>query len=242
VSPPGAGPIENRPRWAATAATCNRAWRRERSARRPGGRAPVASGTQLGETKIGAARNLLPCDGEAFYHPRFFPPAEASELFAELLASLAWRQEEAVLFGRRVPLPRLTAWYGPCPYAYSGVLHAARPLAPTLRRIATALAPLAPGVDSVLANRYRTGRDSVSWHSDGEALWGDLPTIASVSFGAERRFSLRHNASRARVDVLLEHGSVLLMAGACQQAWKHCVPKASAVTERVNLTFRTLAG
>ncbi len=186
-----------------------------------------------------AGENLLCCDGLVTYHPGFFEPARADELFERCQNELAWGQETARFFGRSVPLPRLTAWYGPIPYAYSGVVHRATAMAPVLAEIRDAIEVLAPGMDCVLANDYRNGRDSVSWHADDEAEWGNDPVIASVSFGATRRFSLRHRDAPARVAVDLEHGSLLVMAGATQRCWHHAILKTNReVAERINLTFR----
>lgn len=193
-------------------------------------------------TYRGDVTDLLPCDGTATYHQAFFAPREADRLFEELSSEVAWAQERARLFGRELPLPRLTAWYGPVPYAYSGVVHPPAAMPPVVEAIRSAIAPLAPAMDCVLANRYRDGRDSVSWHADDEAIWGEEPTIASVSFGARRRFVFRHRQSGEKVAVELGHGSLLLMAGSSQRCWLHAVPKTGrAVGERVNLTFRRLA-
>ncbi len=97
--------------------------------------------------------------------------------------------------------------------------------------------------NSVLVNLYRDGKDSVSWHSDDEPELGNNPTIASVSFGAARRFLLRHkiNKDLATVEISLNHGSLLIMKGSIQHFWKHQVPKTAKVkTERINLTFRVI--
>ena len=77
--------------------------------------------------------------------------------------------------------------------------------------------------NSVLANLYRNGQDYVSWHSDDEKELGKNPTIASVSFGATRRFLLRHRSNKdlETVDLSLGHGSLLIMKGSTQHYWKH---------------------
>lgn len=195
------------------------------------------------ERSSAARANLLYRDGEVRHYPSFFPERQSDALLKELVSQLPWAQEVALMFGRRVALPRLTAWFGPVEYAYSGVLHPARELVPVLERIRNAIEPVSGPEDSVLANLYRDGRDSVSWHADDEALWGDRPTIASVSFGASRRFLLRHRMGGEKVEVVLGHGSVLLMAGVTQHHWVHCVPKTTTTLgPRVNLTFRRVAG
>ncbi len=188
-----------------------------------------------------AGENLVGRDGLVTYHPGFFEPARADELFERCRHELAWGEEVARFFGRAVPLPRRTAWYGPISYAYSGVVHPPRAMAPVLAEIRDAIAAVAAEMDCVLANHYRNGRDSVSWHADNEAEWGSDPVIASVSFGATRRFSLRHRDAAERVAVDLEHGSLLIMAGPTQRCWQHAILKTNReVGARINLTFRRL--
>lgn len=185
--------------------------------------------------------NLLPHDGEVTYLPGYFSAPEADVLFTKLSSCLDWSQEIAFVFGRQVPLPRLTAWYGPTSYAYSGVMHPARPFSPVIQHVAKSIEKVAGDFDCVLANLYRNGRDSVSWHSDNEELWGDRPTIVSVSFGAARSFRMRHRSSGEDIRVELSHGSVLVMRGETQQAWLHSIPKTDrAIESRINLTFRRL--
>lgn len=186
--------------------------------------------------------NLLPRDGVVHYVPGFLGRARADALLDDLLDTLAWRAETALLFGRRVALPRLTAWYGPVDYAYSGVVHRAAPLPEPLRALGAELDAVVPGLDCVLANRYRDGRDHVGFHADDEPLWGDQPAIASLSLGGTRRFVLKHRHGTERLVVPLEHGSLLVMSGRTQECWLHAVARtATAVGERVNLTFRRLA-
>jgi alkylated DNA repair dioxygenase AlkB len=188
-----------------------------------------------------AAGNLLPCDGEAFLIADAIPPPEADRLFAALLHAIAWRAETALVMGRRIALPRLTAWYGDAAYTYSGIRNAPAAWIPELLAVkAIAERCAGAGFNSVLCNLYRDGRDSVSWHADDEPAMGDAPVIASISLGAVRRFQLRHKAERALTVALdLPHGSCLVMAGATQRRWLHQLPKtARPVGPRINLTFR----
>src|SRR4051812_47757019 len=184
-------------------------------------------------------------DGDAVLHPAFFPPAVADRLLAELRDTSAWRQDAVRLFGRAVPLPRLTAWHGDpgAAYSYSGIRNAPAPWTSALLEVKRAVEPVC-GVafNAVLLNRYRTGRDGVSWHSDDEPEFGADPVIASVSFGGTRTFQLRHKTRpdlRAAVELI--HGSLLVMRGGTQRHWGHRVPKtAKPVAERINLTFRVV--
>jgi len=187
------------------------------------------------------SRNLLPRDGDVFLIEDALPPASADGLFATLLSALDWRSEVALVMGRRIALPRLTAWYGEAAYAYSGIQN--EPAAWTTELLdIKAIAESCAGAsfNSVLANLYRDGRDSVSWHADDEPSMGECPVIASVSLGAVRRFHLRHKVERTmRVAIDLPHGSCLVMAGTTQHHWLHQLPKtARPLGPRINLTFR----
>lgn len=172
-------------------------------------------------------------------------PEETAALLGRLLAEVAWEQDVVTVFGARRPVPRLTAWVGDpgAVYTYSGLRMEPRPWTPLLRGIADRVEPLA-GVrfNSVLCNRYRDGADTVGWHRDNEPELGPEPVIASVSFGATRRFLLRHRRDkRLRAELLLEDGTVIVMRGPTQREWHHCVPRtALPVGERVNLTFRVI--
>lgn len=187
-------------------------------------------------------RNLLPRDGEAYLIQGALSPGDAASAFDDLMATVDWRQEQAFLFGRRVPLPRLTAWYGDHGYGYSGIQHEPAPLTPSLQSLQVMLESLAGRrFNSVLLNLYRDGRDSMGWHSDDESALGPEPVIASLSLGAARRFHFRHRTLAERVSLDLEGGSCLLMGGRCQAAWHHQLPKTRKVVgPRINLTFRRI--
>lgn len=182
-------------------------------------------------------------DGDLRLWPAAFGSTEASRLLAELRQGLAWQQEEVVIFGERRRVPRLVAWHGDpaARYTYSGTLHVPRPWTPELERVRERVHALT-GVpfNAALLNLYRDGRDGMGWHSDDEPELGPEPVIASVSLGATRRFCLRHRRRKdLKLDLALEHGSLLLMAGPTQRHWVHAVPKtARPVGERINLTFR----
>jgi alkylated DNA repair dioxygenase AlkB len=144
--------------------------------------------------------------------------------------------------GRRVLIPRLTAWHGAAGYVYSGIEMTPAPWnEPLLEIKAVAEAWAGQAFNSVLLNLYRDGRDSVSWHADNEPGLGRDPVIASVSLGAMRRFQMKHRRREARVALDLRSGSCLVMAGATQHHWLHQVPKTSRpVGPRINLTFRAM--
>lgn len=187
--------------------------------------------------------NLLPWDGEVFLIQNAISSDIADQAFRELMAEIDWRQETATLFGRKIPLPRLTAWYGSGAYAYSGIRHEPLPMTPLLNELRIEAETLA-GVsfNSVLINLYRDGRDSMGWHSDDEKILGPEPVIASLSLGGSRRFQLKHRDEGGLVNIDLSHGSYLIMQGHCQACWRHQVPKTKKeIAPRINLTFRRLS-
>lgn len=186
--------------------------------------------------------NLLPVDGEVYLFDAALAPTIADRAFADLMETIDWRQETATLFGRKIPLPRLTAWYGEHGYAYSGIRHEPVPMPPILTALKGEVERIASlAFNSVLINLYRGGRDSMGWHSDDEADLGRDPVITSLSLGATRRFQLKHRQSSELITLDLPHGSCLVMRGRCQACWRHQVPKTrKPVAPRINLTFRRL--
>src|SRR5512135_1962381 len=184
-------------------------------------------------------------DAEVLFYPAFFAAPEAHRLLAELRDTTAWRQETIKLYGKDIAVPRLTAWYGDegLRYIYSGIENVAlRWTAPLLEVKRAVEPPCGVTFNSVLLNRYRTGKDSVSWHADDEAEFGERPVIASVSFGGTRKFQLKHKRRKdLKASIELTHGSLLIMRGGTQANWLHQIPKtAKRVEERVNLTFRAI--
>jgi alkylated DNA repair dioxygenase AlkB len=187
---------------------------------------------------------LIARDGELFLYRRFYAHQQADVLFARLLSELAWQEEQIVIAGKRVKVPRLVCWYGDpgAAYRYSGVSHQPLPWTEALPAIKECVeAACGYSFNSVLGNLYRDGRDSMGWHADNERELGLNPTIASLSFGDGRLFKICHVKTRETVDIELQHGDLLLMAGALQHHWRHCVPKIRlAKRPRINLTFRTI--
>jgi alkylated DNA repair dioxygenase AlkB len=187
---------------------------------------------------------LLPLeDAEVRYWVAAFDEAEAAELFSLLRGGIDWRTEDVLILGERRRVPRLVAWHGDpgASYVYSGTPHEPKPWTPALARVRSRVSSLT-GVEfnAVLLNLYRDGRDGMGWHADDEPELGAEPVIASVSFGAPRRFCLRHRRRKLeRLDVSLAPGSLLLMSGPTQRHWLHALPKTARPTaERINLTFR----
>jgi alkylated DNA repair dioxygenase AlkB len=183
--------------------------------------------------------------GDVTFYPAFFPAEEADVHFRRLLDTTAWKQESIKLYGKSIAMPRLTAWYGDAGtgYTYSGLDNAPLPWTPALLEVRQAVeAACGVAFNGVLLNRYRTGKDGVSWHSDDEKEFGENPVIASVSFGGTRAFQFKHKERKEwKASVELTHGSLLVMRGATQHHWLHQIPKTTkAIDERVNLTFRVV--
>jgi alkylated DNA repair dioxygenase AlkB len=180
---------------------------------------------------------------DVFYFEHFLSAEDADRYFRALLDTVAWAHEEIVMYGKRVRMPRLTAWYGDpgAVYVYSGLKNEPIPWNASLLELRARVSGAA-GVqfNSVLLNRYRSGGDGMSWHADDEPELGEAPVIASLSLGAPRLFTMRQKEDKQRVlELRLAHGSLLIMRGASQRRFQHAVPKEKRVQgERVNLTFR----
>lgn len=210
--------------------------------------------------------------GEFFYAEHFFSKAWSDRTFAYLqenshgdwrsidwrtvsgdaldqigFTNIRWRQDSLKLYGKSIPLPRLTAWYGDpgAAYTYSGIKSEPNPWNEGLLHLKRRIEALVGSAfNSVLLNWYRDGRDSLSWHADDEKELGIDPIIASANFGATRDFQLRHNDDHdQKITIPLKHGTLLVMRGELQRHWKHAVPKRANVDgSRFNLTFRSIHG
>ena len=182
-------------------------------------------------------------DADVLFYPAFFSPEASAGFFQRLRDTVAWEQHVIRLFGREIAVPRLSAWYGEAAYTYSGLTLQPRPWIPDLTAIRERVEQAAgTAFNSVLLNLYRDGSDSMGWHSDNEPELGINPVIASVSFGAVRRFQFRHmHDPGQRLTLDLTPGSLLLMRGPTQHFWKHAVPKTKAACgPRINLTYRAI--
>ena len=184
-------------------------------------------------------------DADLLYHPRFYDNAESDKIFKTLLESIEWKQDKIMMYGKELPLPRLSAWYGDNnkPYTYSGIKLNPLPWTDELLKIKDRVENEAKvKFSSVLLNRYRDGQDYVGWHTDAEKELGKNPVIGSVNFGATRKFQLRRiDNNKEKFELELMHGTLLIMGGATQHFWQHQVPKtALKIGERLNLTFRVI--
>lgn len=183
-------------------------------------------------------------NGEYIYYPNFVNVPTANDYLEALKNNIDWKQESMNMYGKQVMFPRLTAWYGDNdkPYSFSGIKLNPTVWSKELLEIKNLIEPTCNvEFNSVLLNLYRDGNDSISWHTDAEKELGKNPLIASVNFGAERKFQIRHNETHETHNIILKHGSLLIMKGELQHFWKHQVPKQKSVLkERINLTFRVI--
>ncbi|QKJ30868.1 alpha-ketoglutarate-dependent dioxygenase AlkB [Mucilaginibacter mali] len=192
-------------------------------------------------------QNILPYDGIVKYYGQVMDTAEAGRYLQVLLDTIKWRNDEAIIFGRHIITKRKVAWYGDrnYDYAYSGFTRTALLWTPELLQLKTLTEQLTgEQYNSCLLNLYHNGDEGMAWHSDDEKMLGKDSAIASLSFGAERKFSLKHRANKTETrSLMLESGSLLVMRGATQTHWLHALPKSKKVlSPRVNLTFRTMVG
>lgn len=184
-------------------------------------------------------------DAEISYYPNFISNAEADLIFKTLQHEIPWQQDLIKVFGKTYNQPRLTALFGnpDKSYSYSSITMYPNAWSPLLLELKNKIETIAAtSFTTVLLNYYRNGMDSNGWHADNEKELGQNPIIASLSFGASRHFQLKHNTLKEqKLNLTLEHGSLLLMKGPTQHFWKHQIPKTKKfVGPRINLTFRVL--
>ncbi|AUB43375.1 Alkylated DNA repair dioxygenase AlkB (plasmid) [Nostoc flagelliforme CCNUN1] len=185
------------------------------------------------------------------YYPDFLSQELANELYQHCL-KLEWQQNQIRIAGKTMPVPRLECIYGDagCDYLYSNSVFL-KPLTWTdnlpKRDSITALTGYKFRI--VIGNQYRSGQDSIGWHSDNEPSMGYEPAMpaagyayASLSLGGVRKFQIKPRDGKP-TDFWLEHGSLLVMHPGCQSTHLHQVPKTKkVVSNRINLTFRPHTG
>jgi len=188
--------------------------------------------------------NLLPNDGVVNYYGQIMSNTDADVYLGQLLTTIDWKNDEAILFGKRMVTKRKVAWYGDAEYdyTYSNTTKKALPWTKKLLQLKDLIEDRTrEKFNSCLLNLYHSGDEGMAWHSDGEKDLQKNGAIASLSFGAERKFSFKHKITKQTISVVLQHGSLLVMKDATQANWLHRLPPTKLVTRpRVNLTFRTI--
>lgn len=196
--------------------------------------------------------NILPRDGRVYYFHDVFGQTLSDQYFQTLLKDIHWQHDKVNIMGKDIVTKRKVAWCGDdnFAYTYSGATKIALPWTPLLLEIKQHIEHLIRHTrvrhtsgecfNSCLLNLYHNGDEGMGWHSDAEKTLKKHGAIASVSFGAERKFLFKHKRTGEKVEQWLGHGSVLLMAGETQRHWLHRLPPTKKVqTPRINLTFRT---
>lgn len=188
--------------------------------------------------------NILPYDGETLYHGVVFEPDESVFYYKKLMESIAWKNDEAFIFGKHFITKRKVAWYGDRDfhYTYSKATKHALPWTKELLELKSKAEKLSKATyNSCLLNLYHDGEEGMAYHSDDEKTLARHAAIASLSFGADRRFLFKHKTTKETVGLTLENGSLLVMQGTTQTHWMHRLPKTKKVASpRVNLTFRKM--
>jgi len=188
--------------------------------------------------------NLLPKDGVAIYHGIVFNEKEATRICKELFDTIPWKQDEVVMFGKKIITKRKVAWYADAgiAYTYAGVKKSGLQWTESLLEIKQKVEAITGATyNACLLNLYHEGEEGMGWHRDNEKEIVAESSIASLSFGAVRKFAFKHATTNERLDIELAHGSLLDMKGEIQAHWYHSLPKTTRIKQlRINLTFRLM--
>lgn len=194
--------------------------------------------------KVDTEINLLPKDGTVNYFGKVFSSEEANRYYDILLNAIDWKNDEAIIFGKKIITKRKVAWYGDqeFDYTYSKITKKAHLWTLELLQLKKEIEETSGEIfNSCLLNLYHSGEEGMAWHSDAEKDLKKNGAIASVSFGAERKFAFKHKETKETISLNLEHGSLLIMKGTTQKHWLHRLPPTKKVNApRINLTFRTI--
>ena len=188
--------------------------------------------------------NLLPHNGTVNYFGSILDPKTSADYFNYLFNHVEWKNDEVIIYGKHITTKRKIAWYGDknYHYSYSNTTKQALPWTAELLELKALVEDKAQVTfNSCLINLYHDGDEGIAWHSDDEYSLDSNASIASLSFGAQRKFSFKHKTSKEMVSLALEAGSLLIMKDETQTHWLHSLPKTTKVSEpRINLTFRVM--
>ena len=198
----------------------------------------------LFNNEIHSLTNLLPKDGIVVYYKNLLTKNEANQYFDCLLNTIEWKNDQALIYGKLIITKRKVAWYGDTDfeYTYSKTTKRALPWTTELIELKKMIEELTgEKFNSCLLNLYHNGDEGMTWHSDAEKVLKKNGAIASLSLGAERKFSFKHKETKETLSLILENGSLLLMKGSTQTYWLHRLPPTKLIsTPRINLTFRSI--
>lgn len=188
--------------------------------------------------------NLLPYDGTVYYYGAIMSLKIADDFYDSLLKEIPWENDKVIIYGKTITTRRKVAWYAEHPslYTYSKITKMAKPWLPILEKLKIIVENHSgENYNSCLLNLYHDGTEGMTWHSDSEKDLKRNGTIASLSLGAERKFSFKHKKTNQLVSKVLQHGSLLVMKDSTQTYWLHCLPQTKKANfPRINLTFRTI--
>jgi alkylated DNA repair dioxygenase AlkB len=189
--------------------------------------------------------DLLHKDGTVDYYPNVFTHNEGNRYFDLLLQKIVWENDDVIIFGKHIVAKRKVAWYGDSDYLYiySNTTKQALAWIKELLELKQIVEkPTETKFNSCLLNLYHNGNEGIGWHSDDEESLEPNGTIASLSLGAERKFSFKHKKTKQTISLVLEHASLLIMKDDTQTNWLHSLPKSKKITgPRINLTFRMMS-
>ena len=189
-------------------------------------------------------RNILPFDGITNYHGIILDKKQCEFYYQKLMATINFKNDEAIIFGKKIRTKRKVAWYGESEYSYtySKITKTANIFTKELLELKEFVEQESGETyNSCLLNLYHSGDEGMAYHSDGEKMLKKNGAIASLSLGADRKFSFKHKENKQRIDIILEKGSLLVMKKGTQTNWLHRLPPTKKVNSpRINLTFRTI--
>lgn len=189
-------------------------------------------------------KNLLPYDGEVNYFEKLFSEIEANYYFKKLFQTIDWQNDEVILFGKKIITKRKVAWYAEADfnYTYSNSTKKSIYFTNELLELKKIIEQKTNSTyNACLLNLYHNGNEGMGWHSDNEKTIIKNSTIASLSFGADRKFEFKHKATAQKIAIVLQNASLLAMKSNTQLNWLHALTKSTKVLQpRINLTFRNM--
>ncbi|WP_343329327.1 alpha-ketoglutarate-dependent dioxygenase AlkB family protein [Polaribacter staleyi] len=189
-------------------------------------------------------KNILPFDGVTNYYGLVLDKKQCEFYYQKLMETIQFKNDEAIIFGKKIITKRMVAWYGESEYSYtySKITKRANIFTEELLALKEIVERESGATyNSCLLNLYPTGAEGMAYHSDGEKMLRENGAIASLSLGADRKFSFKHKKNKQRIDIVLEKGSLLIMREGTQTHWLHRLPPTKKVNSpRINLTFRTI--
>ena len=189
-------------------------------------------------------KNLLSNKGTVNYYGKIFTEEQSEIYYVKLLNEVNWQHDVIKMFGKEIVTKRKVAFLGDegISYKYSGKNKIAENWLKFILEIKSTVEQISgEKFNACLLNYYHNGSEAMSWHSDNEKEILKHSAIASVSFGAERKFGFKHNFTKKEISLILENGSLLIMKDETQIYWKHKLYIESKITQpRINLTFRMI--